>query len=535
MFLRSMSLHGTGKTRSLTPGFGVCERVLLGALRECWQKAKKALERGFQPLLSQLVQLPEVELFDEEQWSALLWDVLEAATDRTQSAMRFPELRQDGDAWGELADTLLETGRERLHSRVVKPGLVALVLYGVAGIVLLSLWQVAMSGRAQLWSVASAMLCVGIAELWRRCGREVEMGGAEPFSGTEKALRPETMLDSTVIAPGGALISSSGAVPDVAQQPKTEIEASGAAASDAGEVYAPLAGQKRMAEQARRVKDLLVLWQGRSALLPVWAQSFWQEVGLLEPLEQRLKSLLLSQGYLGRGAGVPPRFKELKEKLEELGTAGAVAHSLDAFKAQEGFAWQDDSGDPEGWEAALPPDLKRAGPEIYASMKASGVRCVRDWVNSMFAVEQRTSATYVDLFNLASLVDFKAKEGGQSQARVLSIIAQDHTCEVALRRLAAWIHEKRTGDRDAAQSMLAIKPSSFATDVAPTWLVSEAATYSQSEHKRRERARAQTHGGSSANASWSKGGGKGGKDRKGGKDKKKGSGGKGAAAASTQG
>ena len=135
-------------------------------------------------------------------------------------------------------------------------------------------------------------------------------------------------------------------------------------------------------------------------------------------MEQRLKSLLLSQGYLGRGAG-PPRFKELKEKLEELGTAGAVAHSLDAFKAQEGFAWQDDSEDPEGWEAALPPDLKRAGPEIYASMKASGVRCVRDWVNSMFAVEQRTSAAYVDLFNLVSLVDLKANEGGQSQARVL--------------------------------------------------------------------------------------------------------------------
>ena len=119
----------------------------------------------------------------------------------------------------------------------------------------------------------------------------------------------------------------------------------------------------------------------------------------------------------------------------------------------------------------------------------------------MFAVEQRTSAAHVDLFNLASLVDFKVKEGGQSQTRV---------------------HEKRMGDRDAAQSMLAIKPSSFATDVAPTWLVSEAATYSQSEHKRRERARAQTHGGFSANASWSKGGGKGGKDRKGGKDKKKG-------------
>ncbi|CAE7309115.1 unnamed protein product [Symbiodinium sp. CCMP2592] len=278
------------------------------------------------------------------------------------------------------------------------------------------------------------------------------------------------------------------------------LEAAGAsaeAAQAAGSgAYAPLQGQVRMLEQAKKTKEALVLWHGRSAMLPVWAKSFWQEVGLMEPLEQRLKVLLLSQGYLGRGVGSPPRFRELKEKLDELSTAGAVAHSLDAFRAQDGAAWIEEGDEgPEGWEAALLPDLKRAGPEIYSSMKAAGVRCVRDWVNSMFSVEQRQSAHYVDLFNLASLVDFKAKEGGPSQAKVLSIIAQDDTCEVALRRLAAWIHERRTGDRDAAQSMLAIKPSSFSTDVAPSWLVTEAASYSQSEHKRRERARAQSGAG----------------------------------------
>ncbi|CAE7268151.1 unnamed protein product, partial [Symbiodinium sp. CCMP2456] len=206
---------------------------------------------------------------------------------------------------------------------------------------------------------------------------------------------------------------------------------------------------------------------------------------------KKVESTSFRSGLLG----TPPRFKELKEKLEELAAAGAVSHSLDAFRAQESLAWQDEGDDgPEGWEASLPPDLKRAGPEIYASMKASGVRCVRDWVNSMFSVDQRHSAHYVDLFNLASLVDFKAKEGGTSQAKILSIIAQDDTCEVALRRLAAWIHERRTGDKDAAQSMLAIKPSSFSSDVAPSWLVTEAASYSQSEHKRRERARAQAGG-----------------------------------------
>ena len=61
------------------------------------------------------------------------------------------------------------------------------------------------------------------------------------------------------------------------------------------------------------------------------------------------------------------------------------------------------------------------------------------------------------------------------------------------------IHERRTGDKDAAQSMLAIKPSSFSSDVAPSWLVTEAASYSQSEHKRRERAQAGGHGGGNSN------------------------------------
>ncbi|CAE7872534.1 unnamed protein product, partial [Symbiodinium necroappetens] len=308
----------------------------------------------------------------------------------------------------------------------------------------------------------------------------------------------------TVCLAGGSLVQGV-VLEDVNPVALSDVEPSSVRELLQAQLGKTLGGQTRMLEQAKKVKELLVLWHGRSALLPAWTKSFWQELGLLE-------------------------FKELKEKLEELSTAGAVAHSLDAFRAQEGIAWGEDEDGPESWEAALPPDLKRAGPEIYSSMKASGVRCVRDWVNSMFSVEQRQSARYVDLFNVATLVDFKAREGGSSQSKVLSIIAQDDTCEVALRRLAAWIHERRTGDRDAAQSMLAIKPSSFSTDVAPSWLVAQAASYSQSEHKRRERARAQ---GSASHGSGGSGGGKAGaKGGNGkGKEKKKGAGGK----AATQG
>ena len=261
------------------------------------------------------------------------------------------------------------------------------------------------------------------------------------------------------------------------------------AAPDPPPHYTPLAEGTQAQHQAKSIKELLVLWHGKASLQPAWARSFWAEVGRREPLEPRVRTLLLSHGYLGQGVGSPPRVKELKEKLEELSIAGALAHTTSAFRDQDADPWPEEAG-LDTWDAALPPDLKRAGPEIYTSMKSAGVRCVRDWINSMFSVDQRQHPQYVELFNLASLVDFKVRDAG-SPAQVLSMIGQCDTCEIALRRLASWIHEKRTGDKDAAQSMLAVKPSSFASDIAPSWLVTEASTYSQSEYKRKERARAQ--------------------------------------------
>ena len=71
------------------------------------------------------------------------------------------------------------------------------------------------------------------------------------------------------------------------------------------------------------------------------------------------------------------------------------------------------------------------------------------------------------------------------------MLGTDDGCEITLRRIAAYVHEKRTGDVDAANSMLAVKPAGSAVDIAPHWLVNEASTYSQSEFRRRERARQQ--------------------------------------------
>lgn len=220
------------------------------------------------------------------------------------------------------------------------------------------------------------------------------------------------------------------------------------------------------------------MWSSKSALTPHWPKLFWKEVGNMEPLEGIVEGVLLAHGYLGDGVGVLPRVQDLQKKLDELEAQGAPSHSTALFKIQENMLSRDAADEPgmESWENALSSELKRAAPEIYLTIRASGVRNTRDWINSMFASDKRAGPQYLELFNCATLVDFeisKAKSGNQSEV-----------LKVNLRRLAAWIHESRTGDKAAATAMLAVKPSSMDVDIGPHWLVSEASTYSQSEHKR---------------------------------------------------
>ena len=72
----------------------------------------------------------------------------------------------------------------------------------------------------------------------------------------------------------------------------------------------------------------------------------------------------------------------------------------------------------------------------------------------MILLDRRGDALYLDLFNQASLVNFAVKDAKGSNSQALSLIARSDTAEVALRRLASYVHGKRTGDRDAAVPML---------------------------------------------------------------------------------
>ncbi len=56
--------------------------------------------------------------------------------------------------------------------------------------------------------------------------------------------------------------------------------------------------------------------------------------------------------------------------------------------------------------------------------------------------------------------------------------------EIKLRHLSATQHLWRTGDRNAFNRMLAVKPPGIGSDIAPTWMLDDAAKHSKTEYQR---------------------------------------------------
>ena len=59
----------------------------------------------------------------------------------------------------------------------------------------------------------------------------------------------------------------------------------------------------------------------------------------------------------------------------------------------------------------------------------------------------------------------------------MTILGTDDNMELALRRLASYTYEARTGDRAGAASMMATAPPGTGRDIAPSWLVDSATTF----------------------------------------------------------
>jgi len=273
---------------------------------------------------------------------------------------------------------------------------------------------------------------------------------------------------------------------------------------------------------------VLSVWDSLSASAtfnPFWGEQFWQALAAREAqLPPALVTVLRNFGYVGPSTKGPPA-AALRETLSRLSLLSAAPGGTGGF----GIAPPAAAGvnpDLYRWHQQLAPDLKRAAPEIYSSLRAAGTANVREWLSQEFT-GSRHSDSWVDLWTTATSIDFKlaAAAAAAGVGGMAAALNGDDSIEMGLRRLAAYVYQARTRDRTGAARMLAISPPGAGLDIAPSWLVNDVTIYSKNEHQRGERVTAADHVRQRQNKGDAKGDGKG-KDGKGkGKGKGKGRGG----------
>ena len=171
--------------------------------------------------------------------------------------------------------------------------------------------------------------------------------------------------------------------------------------------------------------------------------------------------------------------------MEQKGYCGQGARS-DRLKDLEALALSEDM---ENWGNALPDTLQRGGPEIYRNLiGGTGRRSLRDIINDHFPPAARLgSSEYLELLNLATSIDFLVHKHKHSAAHLMQALATDDAVEIGLRRISAWLHEKGTGDKAAAQSMLAVQPRGQYANAATGWLLEQSQFPSQADPKTQDR------------------------------------------------
>ena len=262
-----------------------------------------------------------------------------------------------------------------------------------------------------------------------------------------------------------------------------------------GNTYAPFS-QEETASTQRQASELLTLLQqfaAHRALDPFWGAKFWRVVASWpQPLAPNILNLLRGHGFIGAGTAGPPRLEELEKSLQGLSGSGSPPHGSAAGLLAAGPT-QTDAGmlgatDTTAWDQRLPPDIKRAGAEIYRKMRSSGASSARAWLQTQFTGDKR-SQIWVDLWHGATAIDFRLAQCADDEARTVAL-AGDDMLEINLRRLAAYVYFNRTRDNDGAQHMLALAAPGAECDLAPSWLVSESTAHSKAEYQRTERVKA---------------------------------------------
>ena len=263
--------------------------------------------------------------------------------------------------------------------------------------------------------------------------------------------------------------------------------------------WAPFSAVERTKTQAGQFLYLLNAAEGLKALDPYWGQKFWQAVARFDNHAKARGDFVLpdilmlfqSHGYVGEQTIAPPR-GTLRVELESVRDVGAPQHGaglagLPGAQATEPLGLANEiSG--TAWHTRLPPDLRRAAPEIYRSLRAAGSASVRDWLNVQFA-GNRNSPEWTALWHTASEVDFAVGKA-RDDAAVVAMLATSDLLEMGLRQLASHVYESRTHDRSGARAMLAVAAPGASVDIAPSWHVADCTRHSKVEHQRDERVQA---------------------------------------------
>ena len=132
---------------------------------------------------------------------------------------------------------------------------------------------------------------------------------------------------------------------------------------------------------ARTLREEQTRLAGISAADPWWGQRFWRFAAMHEAqgaISPMMKMLLTGFGYIVAATLTLPRVTEMTAvflRLEAPPGVSALAPPPGAGVLGPGT----DAGVAR-WSHSLPPDLKRAAPEMYRNMRSEGCVTIRDWL-----------------------------------------------------------------------------------------------------------------------------------------------------------
>jgi len=290
---------------------------------------------------------------------------------------------------------------------------------------------------------------------------------------------PPVPLSSPTWQPGppGGLgpASSSTELPQFGQVPAT---------------FAPLTQGSADAPSAKAVREALVQASSTAHSDPYWARRFWTYVAGLENggfLTSGTTAVLRAFGYIGATTVTAPRADALEKSLKELESKATLVQApgggAQSFMPTQGLA---DHGEAQRWARTLPPDFRRAAPEIYRSIRASGKLSVKEWVSNEYKGNRETDPTWQLLWSTAMQIDF-ALAGCTSEADLFQALGTDDRLEISLRELSAHFFEAHSKDSRAAQVIRGVATPGRSNEITPSWLVTEATAHSKMEYQRDER------------------------------------------------